>query len=114
MRLMSADRSRSTQLLRYLLDVDRRPCLRGADGGEEHRGRLQIVGQGRRGWRASIEPVQELRRDRLVALPDDLDWRHLARLQRPCGASFLDAHRVVAIEHGRAAFALEAVILAVP
>ncbi len=61
-----------------------------------------------------IEPVEELRRHFLVPVPDDLDRRHLVRLQCSGGAPFLDAHDVVAVEHRRAAFALEAVVLAMP
>jgi hypothetical protein len=49
-----------------------------------------------------------------MALPSDLEPRHFPRLPRPGRAPLLDEHYVVAIEHSRAAFALKAVILAVP
>ena len=68
------------QLLHHLPDIDRHSSPRGPDGGEEHGGRLEVVGEGRRRWRIAIEPVQELSRNRLVALPYDLVRRHFARL----------------------------------
>jgi hypothetical protein len=75
---------------------------------------LQIVGKRRRRWLTAIEPVEELGRDCLVALPDDLGLRHLAGLPRPRRTPLLDAHDVVTIEHHCAAFALQAVKLAIP
>ena len=68
------------QLLHHLLDIDRHSSPCGPDGGEEHGGRLEVVGEGSRRWWTPVEPVQELSCDRPVPFPIDLDRRHFARL----------------------------------
>lgn len=106
--------SHPAQLPHHPLHIHRHPRLRRTDRPKQHRRRSQIVRQRRRRRRTPIEPVQELRGDRLVSLPDHLARWRLARLQRPRHDPFLDPRDAIPVEHRRAALTLDPVILAVP
>jgi hypothetical protein len=93
-------------LLHHCLNVDYLTGFGGFNGGEEHGGRLQVVGEGCFRGRAAVEPVEELGWEGLMTVPGDIQQVHLAGLQSIDSTSFLSAHDLVAVEHGGANLAL--------